>query len=856
MAGGMRYPTVPNTLSDAWELSGGGLWQSALGIVTPSIKGRAVYDIARGEVFAYGEKQPPYVRESWSCYQGIWAQRSPSVQPAASVGFGLAYDPVRQVVVLFGGCNCCSYGLDETWEWDGVDWTLRQPATKPSPRCECSLAFDPITNKVLLFGGVNAALSPSVVGDTWQWDGVDWVQLSPSASPPLSHGHELVTDWANDRVLMFGGVQWLGTSFGKSNATWEWDGVTWSELQPAHRPPATHLPSMTYDEAEGAILLIGGRQDSRQYVNDLWRFQDGDWHRVRVFAPISQNGSVYAAGQDGAWPTLEAEALAEGGHLVTIRSAQEQGDLEHAFGKGDYWIGFHDSQVEGQWEWTSGEPATFTNWDTVNGQPAGGIVENVAFISSYWSGLWHDAAGQSSLAGVLELRAGDYESTDAEALSPQNSPLPLAGHAVSSLAGGGALLFGGASPTGPNYATYELQQGAWSRRYSLLNPTTRSGHGLAYSSGGQQHILFGGQDPTGTKLGDTWAYAAGQWSLVSAVGGPSARSHFAMQYNPIADELWLFGGEDQSGAVLGDLWRWDGAAWSQVHGMTLPTARSGHAMAWDDHRGRMVLFGGRDGNGDLLNDIEEFDGLSWSQPAPAQGRWPRARANHAMVYSPKSRGVIIYGGDHQDGCAGDLWRWDGAAWLRLLYWADAQPAPRTETVLYVDASSGDAHVLGGRCDAGWRDDHWLLHLPVFATSEVIGVGCAGSNGVPTLSIASGEPVLGSTVDFSYTNALMSPVVTPAIVAMGFSDVAYQGIPLPLPLAVIGLPGCSLYHSNDLSFSVGVAPNSAQFTWSLPIPNNAAFLGQEWFVQGLHLEFPGSGPWAAMSNAVGIRVGDR
>ena len=117
-------------------------------------------------------------------------------------------------------------------------------------------------------------------------------------------------------------------------------------------------------------------------------------------------------------------------------------------------------------------------------------------------------------------------------------------------------------------------------------------------------------------------------------------------------------------------------------------------------------------------------------------------------------------------------------------------------------------------------------------------------------------MLGTSVDFLYTNALSSPFVTPAVVAVGISQDVYQGLPLPLPLAVIGLPGCALYHSNDLSFSVGVAPNTAQFTWTLPIPTSTSYLGQEWFVQGLHLEFPGSGNWAAMSIAVGIRIGDQ
>jgi hypothetical protein len=116
--------------------------------------------------------------------------------------------------------------------------------------------------------------------------------------------------------------------------------------------------------------------------------------------------------------------------------------------------------------------------------------------------------------------------------------------------------------------------------------------------------------------------------------------------------------------------------------------------------------------------------------------------------------------------------------------------------------------------------------------------------------------LGAQLDFLYSNALNAIIVTPAIVAVGFNQSSYQGIPLPLPLGVIGLPGCTLYHSNDLSFAVGVAAGSAQFTWSLGLPNSANFLGQEMFVQGLHLEFPGAANWAALSNAVGIRIGDQ
>jgi len=129
--------------------------------------------------------------------------------------------------------------------------------------------------------------------------------------------------------------------------------------------------------------------------------------------------------------------------------------------------------------------------------------------------------------------------------------------------------------------------------------------------------------------------------------------------------------------------------------------------------------------------------------------------------------------------------------------------------------------------------------------------------VPTLAIVNGtEPVIGTTVDFLYDNALNSPFFTPAVISIGFDRDSYQGLPLPLPLAVLGLPGCTLYHSNDVTEAVAVPPGTAQATWSLPLPNAPGFLGQEFYFQGLHLE-PGTGTgWAALSNAVGVRIGDQ
>ena len=77
---------------------------------------------------------------------------------------------------------------------------------------------------------------------------------------------------------------------------------------------------------------------------------------------------IVSSGANGSWINAENNAIALGGHLVTINDAAEEAWLRAIFGTDTrYWIGFNDAGVEGTWVWVSGEPVTYTNWDT--GQP-------------------------------------------------------------------------------------------------------------------------------------------------------------------------------------------------------------------------------------------------------------------------------------------------------------------------------------------------------------------------------------------------------------------------------------------------------------------------------------------------------
>jgi hypothetical protein len=103
------------------------------------------------------------------------------------------------------------------------------------------------------------------------------------------------------------------------------------------------------------------------------------------------------------WLNAEAEAVAVGGHLVTINDSTEEAWLQSQFGNSGKWIGFTDQAAEGTWVWISGEPVTYTNWNGGEPNDAGG--EDYAVTN--WSGIkWNDLNGAQSYYGIIEIANG------------------------------------------------------------------------------------------------------------------------------------------------------------------------------------------------------------------------------------------------------------------------------------------------------------------------------------------------------------------------------------------------------------------------------------------------------------------
>lgn len=221
-----------------------------------------------------------------------WIRRKPAsgLAPKARQGFGMAYDPDRKVVVVFGGVDASEAAFSDIWEWDGKDWIERTPSPRPMawPRNRQfpGLAYDAGRKKLVVHGG---EFDTKPLDDWWEWDGKAMTMTerlatpAPGSWPPPRSKHGFVYDAKRARLLAFGGYGADGKYLGD---LWELDGTAGSA---ANRTPGT-LPAawpsarivnggLSYDAASGRAYLFGGQAGVIAPLDDLraWDGAAGAW---------------------------------------------------------------------------------------------------------------------------------------------------------------------------------------------------------------------------------------------------------------------------------------------------------------------------------------------------------------------------------------------------------------------------------------------------------------------------------------------------------------------------------------------------------------------------------------------------
>jgi len=531
-------------------------------------------------------------------------------------------------------------------------WTLIN-RTEFSPRSRVALAYDAAGERVLMFGG-RISTGSGKSNATWQYDGQQWTQLHPETSPSERDGAAMVYDPLNRRIVLFGGRP---SGADVLADTWVFDGTTWTQLVTATSPPARTEQSMVYDVANQRIMMFGGSTASLNYFNDTWVFENGDWTQVGASAPVKPLGRI-------------GRSLAYHSQLDTVY-------LHGGFGDS----GSVNEWLSDMWQWSG------TEWTAVPGPPPLGRGELV--YDSFRERLV--VAGANWSTTFSEWKSGSWTNVvNAEQLpyftdvvfDPQRAVL---------------VRVGGLNGLGPVAQTWELGAGTWVRRDDLGGPATREETHMVFDTRRQRAVLFGGRDPQGSVLADTWEFDGGTWQQVTVKRPPRLTLNYSTSVYDGARDLTLLlhgvGGtlrqfEFQGGpwttlpslvphsgplhsayddarqvvvlTVGGSTYELDDTGWNQVTTSSSPAGTGEGAMTYDATHQRVVLFG--------------EPGVTWIYEAVGDQRtWrtletdgaPPARGNPGMVYHAGRGTVLMFGGDVFGVAQNDLWELNGSTWTQL-----------------------------------------------------------------------------------------------------------------------------------------------------------------------------------------------
>jgi hypothetical protein len=133
-----------------------------------------------------------------------------------------------------------------------------------------------------------------------------------------------------------------------------------------------------------------------------------------IQGPVVYEDHTYVLLDTATWTQSEQQAVALGGHLVTINDAAENAWVLDTFvttpGRSiGLWLGLTDQDVEGTFVWVNGEPVTYTNWRA--GEPNNYLVNDPVhgedYGMMYGYGAWNDTDNtgqdQAPLHGVVEV---------------------------------------------------------------------------------------------------------------------------------------------------------------------------------------------------------------------------------------------------------------------------------------------------------------------------------------------------------------------------------------------------------------------------------------------------------------------
>jgi N-acetylneuraminic acid mutarotase len=241
---------------------------------------------------------------------------------------------------------------------------------------------------------------------------------------------------------------------------------------------------------------------------------------------------------------------------------------------------------------------------------------------------------------------------------------------------------------------------------------------MAFDSGRQVTVMFGGRDSSFKPLSDTYEYALSAWKKVLTPHSPSARYWAGMAYDALRRRIVLFGGVNDSTTVpsfFNDTWEYDGSDWTSIQTVHTPPAQDGLSMAYDSCRQKVVMLADQ-------RETWEYDGIDWTKVATSSA--PPNRRLAALVFDSRRCRTVLFGGLPPGAnpltALSDTWEYDGASWTQINLrgspsgrWAHAMvyDTNRARTVLF--GGYGPIYPQGQQTNDTWEYDgtKWAQAFP-------------------------------------------------------------------------------------------------------------------------------------------------
>jgi hypothetical protein len=242
--------------TDAWEQRfpqyGGAWW--GLGLAYDSRRNRVV---RFGGASQFGANATATTQVSHFSPALANVSLATTLMPGIRSRHAQGYDPVHDLVVVFGGRSDTNATLGDTWLFDGRSWSAGPIG--PPARSDAALAWDPERQVLVLAGGRDGN---TILGDQWEFNGVAW--RSRGAIPPRSNAglawHPLERRW-----VWVGGLRANPTSAILTPAQDTWVSTAdggWAQVLPPDAgtaPVGLSLGGANGFEAQYAYDSQGGR---------------------------------------------------------------------------------------------------------------------------------------------------------------------------------------------------------------------------------------------------------------------------------------------------------------------------------------------------------------------------------------------------------------------------------------------------------------------------------------------------------------------------------------------------------------------------------------------------------------------